>query len=946
MPNLTEAQTRRQLIDQALARAGWDPTNRTLVGQEIPVDGADPQAWQTLQSQLRKLAQQGVPYHTNLPAGISDYVLYADNGEILAVVEAKRTSVDPRIAQAQTEFYVSHIERRQSFRPFAFMTNGYDIYFWEVGYANKRLVSGFFTPQDLRNLLHIRRHGTPLTQAPIDPQIVDRDYQIEAIRRVSEAFAGGKRKALLVMATGTGKTRTVMALIDLFLRTQQAQRILFVADRDALVRQAIGEGFQAFLPNEPCTRIVTHAVHTSTIQRLYAVTLQTLSNCFEHFSPAFFDLIIFDEVHRSIFNKWNEVLRYFDARLVGLTATSAEFIDRNTFLEFDCTDGTPTFLYTYAQAIQDEYLVDYNLYLAKTRFQRRGIRGVDLSEEERNILIEQGIDPDDLDYSGTDLETRVSNKDTLRQQWEEILEVCYKDRSGQLPGKTIVFAMTQEHALRLLETFEEMYPQFPGLAQMITHTSDYKGQAIEKFKKEDLPRIAISVDMLDTGINVPEVVNLVFMKPVQSRIKLEQMIGRGTRHESTCTHLEWLPNGEKKDFLIIDFWENDFNQPADKAVAQSLPVLVTLFNTRLDQLAEYLHNQQHAAPRGHPQSVVAKLRGQLALIPVDSFSVRRIYPEIQHVWEESFWLYLTQDKLDFLRLKVGPLLRYAPPTDVEAATFTSKVERLKLQILTGRTTTSTVQSIAEDVSRLPTFVFDDPHLAQVAQRCLSPALATATPAQLDEVSERLAPHMKNRRATPNSFLVLDLPDFVETRGYIILTRRNEKVYVDDYRRRVEERILELVAGHPTIVAIERGAAVSDEQLIDLERTLRRQLTRDDLELSELNIRKAYAVKVDSFLAFLRHLFALDGLPDYQEIVERQFTTFLAAHPYTADQVRFIRAVKSVLLRQRRLHSADLYEPPFTRFGQDAVDRLFQPNQVQEMLTFANQLAIEQTTGGL
>lgn len=937
MNNLTEAQTRRSLIDKALAQAGWNLHDRQQVGQEIPVDGSDPQAWRTLQSQLRILAQQGVSYEVQqLPTGISDYVLYADNGEILAVVEAKRTSLDPRIAQAQTEYYVTHIEQRQSFRPFAFMTNGYDIYFWDVGNANKRLVAGFFTPHDLRNLLYIRQHGTPLPQAQIDVRITDRDYQIEAIRRVAETFTAGKRKALIVMATGTGKTRTVMALIDLFLKAQQAQRVLFVADRDALVRQAINEGFQEFLPNEPCTRIMTHTIATSTSQRLFAATLQTLSNCFEHFSPAFFDLIIFDEVHRSIFNKWNEVLRYFDARLVGLTATPAEFIDRNTFLEFDCTDGIPTFLYTYDTAIKDEYLVDYNLYLAKTRFQRKGIRGVDLSEEERNALIEQGIDPDYLDYAGTDLEKYVSNKDTLRQQWDEIMEVCYKDRSGQLPGKTIVFAITQEHAFRLLEAFEEMFPQLPGVAQVITHTSDYKGQAIEKFKKEDLPRIAISVDMLDTGVNVPEVTNLVFMKPVQSRIKLEQMIGRGTRPQSACKHFEWLPNGEKKNFLILDFWENDFNQPADKAVAQSLPVLVTIFNTRLDQLAEYLPNQQHA----DAQAIVGKVRGQLDLIPIDAFSVRRIYPEIQHVWDEGFWRFLTQDKLDFLRIKVGPLLRYAPPIDVEAATFTSKVERLKLQTLTGRTTTSTVQSIAEDVSRLPSFVFDDAQLAQTAQLCLTPALATATPTQLDEVIERLAPHMKQRRATSNNFLVLDLPDFVETRGYIILTRRNEKVYVDDYRRRVEDRILELVAGHPTIVAIERGEAVSDQQLIDLERTLRHGLTGADLELSELNIRKAYALKVDSFLAFLRHLFALDALPNYAEIVERQFAAYLAAHPFTSDQVRFIRAVKSVLLRQRQLHSTDLYEAPFTSFGQDAVERLFAPEQVQAMLTFTNQLAIE------
>ncbi len=214
-------------------------------------------------------------------------------------------------------------------------------------------------------------------------------------------------------------------------------------------------------------------------------TLQTLSNCFGQFSPAFFDLIIFDEVHRSIFNKFNEVLQYFDGRMIGLTATPANYIDRDTFRVFDCNDGKPTYLYTYEQAVADKYLVDYSLYSARTKFQRQGIRGVDLSEEERNSLIEQGIDPDEIDFEGTDLEEKVSNRDTLRRQWEEIMQHCIYDASGQLPGKTIIFAVTQEHAIRLEEVFNEMYPQFPDLARVITYKSEYKGTLINNFKREN-----------------------------------------------------------------------------------------------------------------------------------------------------------------------------------------------------------------------------------------------------------------------------------------------------------------------------------------------------------------------------------------------------------------------------------------------------------------------------
>lgn len=842
-------------------------------------------------------------------------------------------SVDPRIAQAQTAFYVEELGRRQLIQPFAFMTNGIDIYYWDVGSANKRLVAGFFTQQDLLGRLHRRTHGQSLKSTPINTAITERDYQTEALRRVATAFDAGKQRVLLVMATGTGKTRVSMSLIDMFLRSQQAERILFVADRDALVRQAILEGFQDFLPDEPCARIGMSDDTRS--QRLYAATLQTLSNVYDSFSPAFFDLIIFDEVHRSIFNKWNEVLQYFDARMVGLTATPADFIDRNTFLQFDCHDETPTFLYTYKTAIEDGHLVDYNLYVAKTKFQRKGIRGVDLSEEERNILIEQGIDPDTLDYTGTDLEKTVTNIDTMRKQWEEFMEVCIKDRSGMLPGKSIVFAMTQEHAFRLQETFEEMYPQYVDLVRVITHQSSYKGRSIEDFKKEDRPRIAISVDMLDTGVNLPEIVNLAFMKPVHSRIKLEQMIGRGTRNQAACKRLDWLPNGKKEEFLVIDFWENDFSRTADKDIAQSLPVLVTLFNTRLSQLEHYLYNLHG----DEPQRLIRELRGQIAMIPTDSFTVKRVLLEIQQVWDDTYWMYLSKDRIDFLRGKVGPLLRLAVTDDVAATTFTGKVERLRLQQLTGADTQVTVDSIADDVSRLPNFVFESGGPEAAARLCLSGALGQATPAELVDVVEQLAPHMRKRKDRLNNLLVLDLADTVETRGYIILTKRQEKVYVEEYRRRVEDRVLQIVAAHPTIAALENGRPVSDTELLDLERTLREELGGESLELSEGNIRKAYALKVDSLLAFVRYLLEIEALPDYSEIVERQFAEYMAVHPFDADQVRFLSAVKNTLLQRKRLRLPDLYDPPFDSFGDEAVDRLWNVQERSDLLALVQKLAI-------
>jgi type I restriction enzyme R subunit len=907
---LNERDTRKTLIDPALERAGWYLHDHTRVRIEIPVDG----------------------YDTAPPNGIADYCLYRENGEVIAVVEAKRARLDERLAQAQAEYYVTEIEKHQSFRPFAFLTSGYSTYFLDVGICSKREVAGFFTLEDLENLLFIKQHGKPLADIPVSNTITDRVYQHEAIRRVSEAFRQGKRKALIVMATGTGKTRTVMSLIDVFMRANQARKILFVADRDALVEQAKTDGFEHFLPGEPCTRIHTYQIEKT--QRLYASTLQTLSNCFEQFSPAFFDLIIFDEVHRSIFNKFNEVLQYFDGRMIGLTATPANYIDRDTFRAFDCNDGSPTYLYTYEQAIEDGYLVDYSLYSARTKFQRKGIRGVDLTEEERNSLVEQGIDPDELSFDGTELEEKVSNRDTLRKQWEEIMQVCSKDASGQLPGKTIIFAMTQDHALRLEAVFNEMYPQFPDLARVITYKSEYKGTLVNDFKHANTPRLAISVDMLDTGIDVPECVNLVFMKPVQSPIKLQQMIGRGTRCQAACNFMDRLPEGGKKEFLVIDFWENNFSKQAEEVVDTSVPVLVSIFNTRLRLLETYLADQENPDCK----SIIADLRAQVAQIPRNSFTVKRILPEVSEVWENSFWGYLIPSKLEFLKLKVGPLLRLVPGVDVAEATFISKIERLKWQLRTHRSPDETAQSITEDANLLPDFVLQDSQLQEQVKMCTPAALIHATPAELDRVRDKLAPQMKNKRRT-SSFLELDLPDFVEMSGYIILTQSGEHVYVAEYRRRVEQRILELVANHPTIHAIARGEKVDDWQLLELEKTLQNELGSGDLELSKENIRKAYGVKVDSFLAFVRQVLELDALPDYKELVRHQFETYIIAHNFNADQIRFLRAVQSVFLQKHHLERADLYEPPLTNFGADAVDRWFSEQEAADIVEFTHRLMV-------
>jgi len=728
-----------------------------------------------------------------------------------------------------------------------------------------------------------------------------------------------------------------MSLIDVFLRAHQAQNVLFLADRDALVDQTLTDGFKAHLPNEPRDRIYTHQIDKT--KRLFVATEQTLALCYSKFNPGFFDLIIFDEAHRSLFKRFTEVIEYFDARMIGLTATPANFIDRDTFRLFGCDANVPTFLYDYPQAVKETFLVDFSLYQAHTVFQRKGIKGVDLSEEDRNALAEQGIDPDSLDYSGTEIEVEVSNKDTLRKQWEEVMDTCLKDQSGQLPGKTIIFAMTKKHAHRIAEVFEEMYPQHVGVAQVITSTTErvrdgsYGDGLITKFKKNNLPRIAISVDMLDTGIDAPEVVNLVFMKPVQSRIKLWQMIGRGTRNQQACKYLDRLPDGKKTEFKIIDFWQNDFNKKADDKQPIDVPVLVSVLNTRLKILERHLPDHTAEAFR----QTIADLRAMMVRIPRDSFPVKKVWLQVAPAWEDDFWTLITPTKLDFLRLHVAPLLRFAAEVDVAAETFTHKMERLKLQIIQATPSPQLLQSIAEDVSRLPD-IAERVRSSPSAALALSNDLATASPAQITQIIRELAPQMRNRRDRPSAFLKIDLPDFIAIRGHISVGEGGRQMLIEEYKRRVDARVLEIVEKHPALAALREGREVTDDQLVDLERTLHRELGRDDIQLSSRNIRIAYGLRVDNFLAFLRHLLAIDAIPDYSQVVQRGFERHIQAHNYNAEQIRFLRSVQEVFLAKRMLVEADLYDPPLTNFGRNAVERFFTPPEIGDLLQLTQSLA--------
>jgi len=912
---VTEAQTRYSLIDPQLQKVGWNLSDRTQVKFEIPVDG----------------------YDGSSGGGFTDYTLYRTNGEVLAVVEAKRTSRDPREGKKQVLEYVTAIEKTQSFRPFAFMANGEDVFFWESDAAPERHVAGFFSRENLERLLFLKQNKKPLNSVLPNKTIIDRSYQVEAVRRISEAVEKKKRKALLVMATGTGKTRTIMALIDVFLRAHAAQKVLFLADRDALVDQALSDGIKVHLPHEARTRIRTYSIDTTA--RLYVSTLQTLEMCYDKFTPADFDLVITDECHRSIYNKFTDVLAYFDAVHIGLTATPAEFIDRDTFRFFDCEGRVPTFLYPFDKAVEEKYLVDKNVYAAQTKFQRDGVKGANLSEEDKETLRSRGIDPDDIDYEGTDLERKVTNRDTLRRQWEEFMDVCYKDSTGQLPGKSIIFAITHNHAMRLSETFDEMYPEYEGkLVQVIDSKMERAKTLLDDFKKQNLPRIAISVDMLDTGVDIPELVNLAFMKPVNSQIKFWQMIGRGTRNQEACRHYDWLPNKNKEEFLIVDYWENfeHFNMmPTQEGGVAQIPVLVTIFNTRLDKLRIFLGSQ--ISPDA--LRVIHDLRADIARIPLKSFSVKKIFNEVRDAWQDDFWKYLTEQNIEFLRMKVAPLLRFVPNVRPVEAFFISKMERCGLAHLLHKDLASHISSIREDVSLLPTALGE----VQLRQKYIDQIMsndfwAKRALATIDEAKEALAPVMKFKREHPSLVFELGLDDVIAMRKWVVLRKDSQKMYIEEYRKLVEAKIEKIAAEHPTIKKLKNKIRIEGEDMIKLEETLEAQLGTDEISLDDENMLKAFGVRVGSLVDFLKHVLGLEALPSYETVVRKAFDAFILEHNYNADQSRFLRVMQSVFLQRRKLELADLYEEPFTNFGANAVEKLFGESEITELIDLAKRLA--------
>ena len=653
--DLSEAQTRRMFIDLLLEEAGWEVLKREnapmacKAGIEIYVEGMP----------------------NNKEEGYCDYVLYGKDCKPLAVVEAKRTSIEPEKGKHQAELYADCLERKYGQRPVIYYTNGFRTMIIDgLGYP-PRQVMGFHTLDDLE-LMIARRGRGQMKDLAIKDQITNRDYQKRAIRSVCDHLNQMHRHGLIVMATGTGKTRVAISLCDVLLRNKWVKNILFLADRTALVKQAC-ENFTELLPDYT-TCILTGASDEEKGARLMFSTYQTMINYIDaeekEFSIGRFDLIILDEAHRSIFGKYTSIFDYFDSFLVGLTATPRDEVDKSTFELFHL-DGEPNFEYSMKEAVDEGHLVDYNPIARTTQRLRSGIKYDTLTEDEKAQLdkaweyeqakaLERGevkpITPRDIEKK--ELFDFIYNKRTVDIVLEDLMRHGLKVENGEKIGKSIIFAYNRDHAQMIVERFYELFPSFDtNFCQRIDYSVNYAQDIIDNFKiRENMPQIAVSVDMLDTGIDVPDILNLVFFKPVYSSIKYIQMVGRGTRLSKEI----FADGSDKKEFYIFDWCENfEFfkDHKKGRTLTESVSITERIFCLETDLVVELQHHKyDHTFTRDLRERLKDTLSKQVLELNELHTAVRRVWGVVQKYKKPESWAYISPlDALE-LKQKIAPLI--------------------------------------------------------------------------------------------------------------------------------------------------------------------------------------------------------------------------------------------------------------------------------------------------
>jgi type I restriction enzyme R subunit len=929
----SEAETRDYFIDLLLKEAGWSLAGRDDLEFEV----------------------SGMPTKDgkNDGPGYVDYVLWGDDGKPLGLVEAKRTRKDSRIGQQQAKLYADCLEQRYGQRPVIFTSNGYEHWIWDDAFYPPRPVQGFYKKDELELLIQRRTSRRSLATAEINPAIVERHYQIRAIRKIGESFEQDhERKALLVMATGAGKTRTVIALADLLMRSNWAKRVLFLADRRALVRQAKRE-FTRHLPSSSPVNLLEDShgegrVFISTYPTMMSLIDET-QNGVRRFGSGHFDLIVIDEAHRSVYKKYGAIFEYFDALLIGLTATPKAEVDRDTYKLFDLERGVPTDAYELEEAVKDGYLVPAKPIAVPIKFVQQGITYNDLTAEEQEDWDE--IEWDDTGAIPARVEAGAINKwlmneDTVDKVLAHLMSRGIRVAGGDRLGKTIIFAKNHAHALYIAERFDANYPQFKGdFARVIDNQITYAESLIDDFSKAAKgPHIAISVDMLDTGIDIPEVVNLVFFKIVRSKTKFWQMIGRGTRLSEDL----FGPGQDKEFFYLFDYCDNlaFFGlDPAGVEGAGSDSLNARLFKYRLEliealdrRLTPYhpsagvsgVVHEVHEPYEGFTEEswlrrqTAGRLQFEVESMNVDNFLVRAHRKVVEKWRSPDSWKQLTSSDLEELAHELASLPSELPDDQEEAKRFDALMLRLQLARLRGdhaflklETQLREIAGLLEEKANIPMI---REHLALLLEIQSDEWWQDATVAMFEGVRQKLRYlvsliEKKHRRVV--------YTDFEDEMGEEVEVELGPFAAAGDFER-FRAKARQFLRAHEDNIAVHKvrtNKPLTPADLQELERILLENQvgTPDDVQR---------AAEVNQGLGlFVRSLVGLD-----REAAKSAFATFLSGKTLGANQIEFLNLIIDHLTENGAMNPALLYTSPYTDFSPRGVDGVFGSSEAAEIVS--------------
>ena len=900
MVNLSEKETRERYIDPLLKNEGWD---ERYIKKEV----------NTLKSNFKV---KKFKYRSDTLEGeksrFADYLLVGEDYSPLAIIEAKRFSIDPEKGIIQATTYQKDIGSQTGYSVPIFLTNGKKWYIKEKGYP-KRRVSGPFSQTDLKRKLDLSRNKIDLRTIEINEKIVDRSKSIQIVKEVLEHFQAGNRSALINMATGTGKTRVSMAIIEAMIKARFVQNVLFVVDRISLGRQAYGSGFQKFLSSEPSCLLNEHEFTKD--KRLYVSTVQTLmakqggEHIFQKFSPGFFDLIIYDEAHRSYYDKQNLVMKYFDALKIGLTATPSKREDKNTYDLFECGRGKPTVEYTYQEAVNDKVLVLYDAQIIETKVMALGIKGMELNKDLKTQLIKQEEDPEHFQVPGTKFAKYFTDEKTNELIVTEFMNRCYTTEDGK-PCKTIFFCINVKHAEALEKAFNKLYPNLADDVKVIVSKYDRYMDEVDRFIKESSPRIAISVGVLDTGVDIPEVMNLVFVTPVFSHIRFWQMVGRGTRSLSACTHKGWLPVRDgmhyKDDFRILDFkfgeWSNvkEHEFEVKEKTKSTEDIRVKIFNKEVELLKKKLS----AGEKGILENQIID---RVKKIDQRSFIVRDKLPFIKKIISRKYDL---EAHIKELKEEIAPLLKFSEFGDGRVQTFISHCVDLFRYVKEDD-----IEAIDKEKSfvqeRLINLWEQDLEAVRKQQEEIKQVLQEKfwqelTFEDIDFLIREISPLMIYYQKERKKLIQIDDPDFI--------------LSIESHKMEIKE--------NPEFEDFKKNPLV---QKMIKEGVTWRELYQISDMLSKLDpsstIEKVQ--RKQDFVLFLRNILDLTDLPDPEEMIKQEFEKLIIKENknYTSEQIKFLRILSTFFALNKHLERKDFTkhplseENPLAKFSEEELDNI-------------------------